>query len=363
MFGNFAPPIEDYVRILPEIILALCGTLIMFIEGVYKEESHHRPILGWITLAGLAAALWGTVLAFLTPGTAFSDMIVVDGFATFFRALVIVVGLLTVLGSMSYLRQERANAGEYYGLILFSICGQCVMAAANELIMVFIGLEISSIATYILAGYLRDDKRNNESALKYFLLGSFATAFFLYGIAWIYGITGSTNLGEIRLALLNKDLGLNMAAGWDRRRADVRRPCIQSLGGPVPGVGARRLPGRAGSRERVHVSRPESCGFRDSDAHLRHCVRPHCRPLGAVSLVFRAADDDHRQLRCATQIEHQAAARIQLDRACRIRARRDYGALGDRDCGGDVLPGRVCVHECGRLRCRDSTSRARVSAT
>jgi len=124
---------------------------------------------------------------------------------------VIVVGLLTVLGSMSYLRQERANAGEYYGLILFSICGQCVMAAANELIMVFIGLEISSIATYILAGYLRDDKRNNESALKYFLLGSFATAFFLYGIAWIYGITGSTNLGEIRLALLNKDLGLNMA--------------------------------------------------------------------------------------------------------------------------------------------------------
>src|SRR5204863_2249388 len=98
------------------------------------------------------------------------------------------------------------NAGEYYGLILFSICGQCVMAAANELIMVFIGLEISSIATYILAGYLRDDKRNNESALKYFLLGSFATAFFLYGIAWIYGITGSTNLAAIRGALASREL-------------------------------------------------------------------------------------------------------------------------------------------------------------
>ena len=85
--------------------------------------------------------------------------------------------------------------------MLFSVAGQCIMATANELIMMFIGLEISSIATYIMAGYLRDDKRNNESALKYFLLGSFATAFLLYGVAWIYGITGSTNLVEIRRVL------------------------------------------------------------------------------------------------------------------------------------------------------------------
>src|SRR5204862_7093150 len=91
----------------------------------------------------------------------------------------------------------------YYALLLFSVVGQCVMVAANELIMIFIGLEISSIATYILAGYLRDDKRNNESALKYFLLGSFATAFLLYGIAWIYGVTGHTNLDTIRQNLLN----------------------------------------------------------------------------------------------------------------------------------------------------------------
>ena len=94
------------------------------------------------------------------------------------------------------------HTSEYWGLLLFSLSGQCFMAAANELIMIFIGLEISSIATYIMAGYLRDDKRNNEAALKYFLLGSFATAFFLYGIAWIYGITGSTNLIEIRRVLV-----------------------------------------------------------------------------------------------------------------------------------------------------------------
>jgi len=107
-----------------------------------------------------------------------------------------------VLCSGQYLRRERAEGGEYHALILFSVAGQSLMAASNELIMIFIGLEISSIATYILAGYLRDDKRNNESALKYFLLGSFATAFLLYGVAWIYGITGSTNLTEIRQVLM-----------------------------------------------------------------------------------------------------------------------------------------------------------------
>jgi NADH-quinone oxidoreductase subunit N len=129
-------------------------------------------------------------------------MLIVDGFATFFRVLVIGVGIFTVLSSSQYLRREHAASAEYYALLLFSVAGQCVMATANELIMIFIGLEISSIATYILAGYLRDDKRNNEAALKYFLLGSFATAFLLYGIAWIYGTTGSTNLADIRNFLL-----------------------------------------------------------------------------------------------------------------------------------------------------------------
>jgi NADH-quinone oxidoreductase subunit N len=128
-------------------------------------------------------------------------MLVIDGFATFFRVLVIGVGLLTLLCSFQYLRREQAESGEYYALLLFSITGQCLMATANELIMIFVGLEISSIASYILAGYLRDDRRANESALKYFLLGSFATAFFLYGIAWIYGITGATDLSAIREAL------------------------------------------------------------------------------------------------------------------------------------------------------------------
>ena len=122
-------------------------------------------------------------------------MLVVDGFATFFRVLVIVVGILTVLCSHRIPETREARHAASTTLCCCSrIVGQCLMATANELIMIFIGLEISSIASYVLAGYLRDDKRNNEAALKYFLLGSFATAFLLYGVAWIYGITGSTNL-------------------------------------------------------------------------------------------------------------------------------------------------------------------------
>jgi NADH-quinone oxidoreductase subunit N len=197
--ASFLPTGAEYLRLLPEIVLTLAGTLIMFLEAVLGEK--HKRIFPALAVAGLGGALWAAVASNASPGTAFQEMIVVDGFATFFRALVIVVGLVAVFSSTEYLRREEHTGGEYYALLLFSIVGQSIMAAANELIMIFIGLEISSIATYILAGYLRDDPRNNESALKYFLLGSFATAFLLYGIAWIYGATGSTNLGEIRLVL------------------------------------------------------------------------------------------------------------------------------------------------------------------
>ena len=194
---SFLPTNVDYARFLPEILLTLAGTLIMFLEALRPEGKKSNA--GVFTIIALVMALPAALMA--TPGPAFQGMLVVDGMATFFRTLVIVVGLLVVFSSTDYLRREKQESGEYYALVLFSIVGQCVMVTANELIMIFIGLEISSIASYILAGYLRDDARNNESALKYFLLGSFATAFLLYGIAWIYGATGSTNLTEIRRAL------------------------------------------------------------------------------------------------------------------------------------------------------------------
>lgn len=204
MGNNFMPSSAELLRFLPEMILTIIGTLIMVLEPLTSEGNKQR--LGIVALLGLVAAWWGTAVADSNPGMAFQSMLIVDGFGTFFRYLVIGVGILTILASFAYLKREHADSGEYYALVVFSVMGQCVMVTANELIMIFIGLEISSIASYILSGYLRDDRRNNEAALKYFLLGSFATAFLLYGIAWIYGVTGTTNLAEIRRILTNRDI-------------------------------------------------------------------------------------------------------------------------------------------------------------
>lgn len=195
-----APQASEYFRFLPEILLSAFGILIMVLEAVWSGR--RKSALGTIGLVGIAAAFAANVSAGLNPGPAFDNMIFIDGYGTFFRGLVLVVGFLCILTSFSYLAREHAQSGEYYALILFSLVGQCLLATSRDLMMVFVGLEISSIATYILAGFLRDDRRNNESALKYFLLGSFATAFLLYGIAWIYGLTGTTNLDAIQGAFL-----------------------------------------------------------------------------------------------------------------------------------------------------------------
>ena len=193
------PPAEDILRILPEIILAGTATILMVLVPLIKNKL--STLYGNVSIAAMLAAIAAAVYGASIPGMAFSNLLVVDHYATFFRVLVLAVGIASVLSSYQFLRRDQVEAGEFHALLLFSLSGQCLMVAANSLIMIFIGLEISSIATYILCGYLRDDKRANESALKYFLLGSFATAFFLYGVALIYGATGSTNILDIRQAL------------------------------------------------------------------------------------------------------------------------------------------------------------------
>ena len=191
------------------------------------------------------------------------------------------------------------------------------MVTANELVMIFIGLEISSIASYILAGYLRDDARNNESALKYFLLGSFATAFLLYGVAWMYGATGSTNLTEIRQVA---DLGRAAAGGADRRggRADFRRTGLQDIGRSVPGLGPGRLPGRARAGLGIPDGGTESRGLRGIAADFPGQPGADRFPLGAGGMGLRAGDHGGRELRRDHAIEYQAPAGLQLHRARRL---------------------------------------------
>jgi NADH-quinone oxidoreductase subunit N len=194
-----APAAVEYLRVLPEMVLTAAGALIMVLEPLTSERA--KRLLGRLALAGMAAALAAAVYGHWIQGPAFSGALVIDGFAVFFRALVIVAGMLVALASFDYLRSEGLESGEYYALLVWSVAGQCIMVSGTELIVIFIGLEISSISSYVLAGYLRRRRLANEAALKYFLLGSFATAFLLYGIALIYGATGSTNLLAIRRVL------------------------------------------------------------------------------------------------------------------------------------------------------------------
>jgi NADH-quinone oxidoreductase subunit N len=128
-------------------------------------------------------------------------MVQVDGFSVFFHALVIAIAAVVILSSQEYMAVQRIRAGEYYALILFGTVGMALMSSAVELVLIFIALEISSISSYVLAGFRRHEASSAESSLKYFLLGSFATAFFLYGVALMFGATGSTNIDQISHAL------------------------------------------------------------------------------------------------------------------------------------------------------------------
>src|ERR1700752_3001823 len=190
----------DYVRVLPEIVLLIFGMVIMVLDPLVDEEKSQR-ILGGIGLVGTLAALISTWIMAQSPGFAFWNVVRVDGFSVFFHVLVIAIALVLILTSYEYMAVQGLRAGEYYGLILFGLVGMVLMSSAVELVLIFIALEISSISTYIPAGFRRRSATSSESSLKYFLLGSFATAFFLYGVAMMFGATGSTNIDAISVAL------------------------------------------------------------------------------------------------------------------------------------------------------------------
>jgi NADH-quinone oxidoreductase subunit N len=187
------PTIADFYRILPELLWCGFGLLAMFLQPFVRNR-HFFTALAFIgALAGTA----GSCLSFRNPGAGFYGLIQADAFSFFFHLLVGTVAVLVVLAAGPYLDRERLPVAEFYALLLFATAGMGVLASAQELLTAFIGLEMSSISSYILAGYRRDALKSSESAMKYFLLGSFATAFFLYGIALVYGATGTTRLDKM----------------------------------------------------------------------------------------------------------------------------------------------------------------------
>lgn len=203
------PTTADFYRVLPELIWCGFGLLAMLLQP-FVSNRHFFTALAFVgALAGTA----GSCYAFRTPGAGFYGLIQSDAFSFFFHVLVGTVAFLVVLAAGPYLERERLPFAEFYALLLLATAGMGVLASAQELLTAFIGLEMSSISSYVLAGYRRDSLKSSESAMKYFLLGSFATAFFLYGIALVYGATGTTMLDKMGTADASSTLlklGLSM---------------------------------------------------------------------------------------------------------------------------------------------------------
>ncbi len=167
-------------------------------------------------------------------------VIVADNFGLFVTFVLIVVGALTIMFSSQVVHRDGMPAGEYYALVLFAIAGMIMMATATDLLVIFVALEILSLAVYVLTGIRRDAPKGTEAAFKYFLLGAFSSAFFLYGIAFTYGVAGSTRLEAVGTFLSAQALSDNpmilLAAG-----PAAGRFCLQDFGGAVPHVDAGRL--------------------------------------------------------------------------------------------------------------------------
>ena len=195
----------DYAAIIPILIVALSGMAAMLAEA-FRQPGERMPIAG-LGLIGLAGAAIASVFLWNTDARSFG-VVRSDNFALFINIVLCVIGVLTMLFSDEVVERENLPAGEYYALTLFSICGMMMMAAANDLLVIFLALEVLSLSVYVLTGIRRASAAGAEAAFKYFLLGAFSSAFFLYGIAFVFAVTeGSTRLEDVARALSEQGAG------------------------------------------------------------------------------------------------------------------------------------------------------------
>jgi NADH-quinone oxidoreductase subunit N len=192
---------QDFSVLLPVIVLAAGACLVLLVDLFVPD--HHNERSGWLALLVFGAAA-ASLAAWPRDGVwvAFGGLIVADGFSTFFSALFIIAGAVGTLLAIDYMSRMGTDRGEYFVLLLLSVSGMVLMSQARDLIIVFLALELLSIPLYVLAGIMRPRLSSEESALKYFLLGSFATGFVVYGIALVYGALGTTSLSEIASLLV-----------------------------------------------------------------------------------------------------------------------------------------------------------------
>ena len=198
--------------ILPELIVAVAGIIVMLYDSFFPKQ---RMVSGAISLIGLAASgiLLATMWGGFEQGTSWGGMIAHDNLRLSFSFVFLFVSAMTILISTVWVEREDVPAGEYHALLMFATFGMMIMSAGNDLVVIFLGLETLSIATYVMAGLRRADLRSNESSMKYFILGSFASAFLLYGMALVYGATGSTGLTQIAEKVANPNFPALLLVG------------------------------------------------------------------------------------------------------------------------------------------------------
>lgn len=199
----------DYLLVLPIVLLTLFAMAVLLIDLMLPPDwKWWNPLTAFAGVCFATVGVWRIQAWYNAQGglmgrPGFMNTLIVDRFAIYFFYLFLAGTAVAILMSARYLEIENENHGEYYALMLFSVVGMMCMAAGFDLVMIFIGLELMAISTYVLVGFLRRDKRSNEAALKYMLLGAFSSGIFAYGLSLFYGLTGSTNLGVIsqRLAM------------------------------------------------------------------------------------------------------------------------------------------------------------------
>ncbi|MCK4738708.1 MAG: NADH-quinone oxidoreductase subunit N [Deltaproteobacteria bacterium] len=194
--------LNDIIAILPEIIVSLSACVLLIVD-LFIPKGKKFFIGGIAILTVMVAAFVSFYIAGagLTGMTVFSGMFAADGFGFFFKGIFFVIAILVILLSLSYVDTEGIENGEYYIFILFSLAGMMVMASGVDLLSIYLGLELMSLPVYILTGYAKLNKRSNEAAMKYVVLGAFSSGILLFGISLIYGITGTTELTGIATAL------------------------------------------------------------------------------------------------------------------------------------------------------------------
>jgi NADH-quinone oxidoreductase subunit N len=188
-------PLADLVLILPELLVVGMACLILVLDPITPADK--KDFLAWMSLGILVVASVVTASGFGERVMAFSDLVVVDSYAVFWKMLLYLVSGLTILLSMGYLKEEKIQLAEYYAFVLLALTGMMVMVSGADLLTIYLGIELMSITLYIMAGFKRFELRSIESSAKYFVLGAFSSGILLYGISIIFGVTGSTRLVEI----------------------------------------------------------------------------------------------------------------------------------------------------------------------